>query len=115
MSVHDLLAHPAEARIICWVVFVARRAIEHTPRAEPLDKFRILWIVVILKFFLGIQMIEVAKELVETMNSRQKLVAITKVVLADLRGGIAMWLKQLLQWLGLPSEEALSWRREGQP
>jgi hypothetical protein len=44
----------------------------------------ILWIVRVFRFFLGIQVVEVSEELVETMVSGKKLVLITQVVLPEL-------------------------------
>ena len=48
-----------------------------------------------LRFVLRVEMVQVAKELVETVDSRQELIAVAKVVLAELPGHIAEWLEQL--------------------
>jgi len=44
---------------------------------------------------LGIEVVEVAEELVEAVHGRQELVAVAKMVLAELAGGIALRLEQL--------------------
>ena len=68
---------------------------EHAARAELLLERRILGIVGQLRLFLGVQVIEVAEELVEAVHGRQVLVAIAEVVLAELAGGVAERLQQL--------------------
>ena len=52
-------------------------------------------IVHFLGFFLGVQVIQVAEELVEAVHRRQVLVAVTEVVLAELAGAIAERLERL--------------------
>ena len=52
-------------------------------------------IVHFLGFLLGVQVIQVAEELVEAVHGRQVLVAITEVVLAELAGAIAERLERL--------------------
>ena len=46
------------------------------------------------RLVLGIQMIEVAEELVEAMHRGQEFVAVAKMVLAELPGRIALRLEQ---------------------
>ena len=47
-----------------------------------------------LRLVLGIEMIEVAEKLVEAVYGRQEFVSVAKVVLAELAGGVALWLEQ---------------------
>ena len=89
-----LLADLAEARIDGGVVRVAGLALEHAARAELGEVGRVLRIVGQLGLFLGIQVIEVAEELVEAVDGRQRLVAVADVVLAELPGGVAEVLEQ---------------------
>ena len=70
-------------------------AVEHAARAELLLERRILGIVGQLRLFLGVQVIEVAEELVEAVHGRQVFVPIAEVVLAELAGGVAERLEQL--------------------
>ncbi len=51
-------------------------------------------IVVHLRLFLGVQVIEVAEELVEAVIGRQHVVEVAEVVLAELPGRIALVLEQ---------------------
>ena len=51
--------------------------------------FGILGIVGQFRFFFGVQVIEIAKEFVESVHGRQVLVAIAEMVLAELAGGVA--------------------------
>ena len=48
-------------------------------RSELLFEFRVFWIEIAFRFFLGIQVIEIAKEFIETMICRQKLIAIAEM------------------------------------
>jgi hypothetical protein len=53
-----------------------------------------LGLVLELWFLLGIQVIEVAEELVEAVVARQMLVAVAQMVLAELAGGVALGFEQ---------------------
>ena len=55
----------------------------------------ILRIVLVLGLLLGVQVIEIAEELVEAVQRRQKLVLVAEMVLAELAGGVAERLEQL--------------------
>ena len=46
-------------------------------------------VVVELGLLLGVEVVEVAEELVEAVHGRQELVAVAEVVLAELPGGVA--------------------------
>ena len=46
------------------------------------------------RLFLGVEVIEIAVELVEAVDGRQNLVLVAKVVLAELAGGVALRLEQ---------------------
>ena len=89
-----LLADLAEARIDRRVVAVGRLAPEHAARPELGEVGRILRIVRQLRLFLGVEVVEVAEELVEAVDRRQRLVAVADVVLAELAGGVAEVLEQ---------------------
>ena len=55
-------------------------------------------VVVHLRLFLGVEVIEVAEELVEAVIGRQHVVEIAEVVLAELAGGVALVLQQRRRW-----------------
>ena len=57
-------------------------------RPELLLELGILRVVGVLRFLLGIQVIEVSKELVEAVCRRKELVAVAEVVLAKLAGHV---------------------------
>ena len=84
-----LLADLAELLVDCRIVLVGCLALQHAARSVFLSERGILRIVVILGLFLGVQVIEVAEEFVESVNRRQMLVAVAEVVLAELAGGVA--------------------------
>ena len=89
-----LLADFAETGIDCGIVNVRRLASEHAARTEFSAIGRILRIVGQLRLFLGIEMVEVAKELIKAVYRRQRWVAIPDVVLAELPCGVAEVLEQ---------------------
>ena len=66
-------------------------------RAEPLAEVRELLVgrvVGMLRLLLGVEVVEVAEELVEAVHRRQELVAVAEVVLAELAGGVALLLER---------------------
>ena len=76
------------------IVDVGRLAIENAARAELGEVGRVLRIVGQLRLLLGVEMVEVAEELIEAVHGRQRGVAIADVVLAELARGIAEVLEQ---------------------
>src|SRR5262245_36562520 len=67
-----------------------RPGVQHAARAKLGLVFRILLrrVVEFFRFFLGIQVVEIAEPFVETVSGGQELVAVTQMVFADLRGGV---------------------------
>ena len=92
-GLHALLGQRAGVSIVCPPLPSAS-AVQHAARAELLLERRILRIVGQLRLFLGVQVIEVAEELVEAVHGRQVLVPVAEVVLAELAGGVAERLEQ---------------------
>ena len=90
-----LLADPAEARVLRRIVAIGRLAFQHAARAELGAELGVLRIVGVLRLLLGVEVVEVAEELVEAVHGRQELVAVAEVVLAELAGGVALRLEQL--------------------
>ena len=90
-----LPADPAPARILGRVVDVGRLGAQHAARAELLPKARVPRVVEVLGLLLGVQVVEVAEELVEPVHGRQVLVLVAQVVLAELPGGVAERLEEL--------------------
>ena len=91
-GVFDLLpADAPELRIRGRIVLVGGPAVQHAPRSEGLLVLGIFLarVVELLRLFFGVQVVQVAEPLVEAVDRRQELVAITEVVLAELRGGVA--------------------------
>ena len=68
-------------------------AMEHAARAEDLLEGLAAWqhhvagVVLVFRLLLGVEVIEVAEELVEAVHGGQVLVAVALVVLAELAGG----------------------------
>ena len=89
-----LLADLAEARIDRGIVRRRGLALQHAARAELGEVRRILGIVGQLRLLLGVEVVEVAEELVEAVDRGQRFVAIADVVLAELAGGVAEVLEQ---------------------
>ena len=85
----------AEGGIDGRVVRVAGLASQHAARAELGPEVRILRIVGVLRLFLGVEVIEIAEELVEAVHRRQMFVAVAEMVLAELAGGVAEGLQDV--------------------
>ena len=80
------------------VVLVGGPAVQHAARAELLAELREVLrgrVVRQLRLLFGVQVVEVAEELVEAVHRRQILVAVAQVVLAELPGRVAQRLEQL--------------------
>ena len=90
-----LLADLAEAWIDGRIVTVACLASQHPARPELGLERRIFWVIRVFRVFLGIEVIEVAEELIEAMHGRQVFIAVAEMVLAELAGGIAERLERL--------------------
>ena len=85
-GLHALLGQRASVLDLLCPVRI-RPGVQDTARAELLPEFGVLRVVQVLRFFLGIQVVEVAEELVEAVHRRQVLVTVALVVLAELPGG----------------------------
>ena len=70
-------------------------AVQNAPRAEALLERRVLRVVRVLGLLLGVEVVEVAEELVEAVHGRQELVLVAEMVLAELAGRVAERLEQL--------------------
>ena len=90
-----LLAPRAEPRILARGVRGRGDAFQDAARSEGGLEGRILGIVDVLRLLLGIEVIEVAEELVEAVHGRQEVVAVAEMVLAELAGGVAQRLDQV--------------------
>ena len=91
---HPLLAERAGGLDLLRAVGVGP-GVDHAARRIPLDQLRILEVVGILELFLGVEVVERAHELVEAVRGGQVLVEVAEVVLAELRGHVALRLEQL--------------------
>ncbi|MNQ93271.1 hypothetical protein D3C85_1087290 [compost metagenome] len=80
--------------------------VDHPARAVLFPELRVFRIVVSLWFFLGIHVVEIAEELVETVLGRQVLVAVAHMVLAELPGRIALLLHHIANG-GRPIRDAM--------
>ena len=64
---------------------------KHTPGSVPLLEVRVFrrpGIILVLGFLLGVQVVQVAEELVEAVHSRQELVLVAEMVLPELARGV---------------------------
>ncbi len=86
---NGLLADTAKAWIFGGIVPVCGLALEDTARAQIRAESGIARVVEVLRFFLGVEVIEIAEEFVEAMYGGQKFVTVAEMVLAELAGGVA--------------------------
>ena len=89
---HALLGERAEV-LDGLATLAVSFAFENAARTELLEEFRILRVVGVLGFLLGIEVVKAADELIEAVHRRQMFVEIALVVLAELAGGIALALE----------------------
>jgi hypothetical protein len=90
-----LLANLAPSRLLGGrIVLVDGPRVDHAARTEALAKLRILRIVGHLRLFLGVQVVEIAEELVEAVVGGQHVVQVAQVVLAKLACGVTLLLQQ---------------------
>ena len=68
---------------------------EYAAWPELLLELGVFRIVRIFRVFLGIQMVQIAEELIESMNGRQKSVLVAKMVLPELAGCVSERFEQL--------------------
>ena len=93
-----LFADAPPARMLGGIVFLGGPGVQDAARPEDIlevGKIRFGRIVYMLRFLIGVEVIEVAIELVEAVGGGQVLVLIAEVVLAKLAGGVAQRLEQL--------------------
>ena len=90
-GLHPLLGQRAGVLDALGAVAV-RPGVDHAAGAEVLAEVREVLlgrVVVELGLLLGVEVVEVAEELVEAVHRGQELVAVAEVVLAELPGGVA--------------------------
>src|SRR5690606_14181034 len=83
-----------EARVERRVIHVDGDAVEYTARAIAGVEAGVLAPHAQLRFLLGVKVIQVAVKLVEAIDGGQVLVAVAKVVLAELAGAVTQLLEQ---------------------
>ena len=93
-----LLADASVLGLLGRIVGVGRPRADHAPRQQLVVQRRkvvLVGVVGALGLFFGVEVVEVAEELVEAVRRREIDVAITEVVLAELAGRVAVRLEQL--------------------
>jgi hypothetical protein len=78
------------------------------PRPEAFAELRILWVVRVFRLLFGIQVVEVAEELIEAVVGGQKLVLITQMVLPKLPGCITERLEKFRDARVFPTQADVS-------
>ena len=84
LLVDRLHALPGQRTGVLDLLGPSGEAVDHAARAEPLLELGVLRVVGVLRLLLGVEVVEVAEELVEAVAGRQHLVAVAEVVLAEL-------------------------------
>ena len=84
-----------QARLLGWVVRFRCPAVEHTSRPECRFESRVLRVVREFRLLFRVQVVEVAEELVETMDRGQELVLVAQMVLPELAGDVALRFQQV--------------------
>jgi hypothetical protein len=63
-------------------------------KGRTVGELQVARVVLVLRLLLGVEVVEVAEELVEAVVGGQELVLVAEVVLAELAGGVAAGLEQ---------------------
>ena len=84
-----LLAPFAEAGIFPRGLGGACGAPHYTTRTKLEFELGVLGVIGVLRLVLGVEVIKIAKELIEAVDGRQELVAVTEMVLPELSGHVA--------------------------
>ena len=83
---------------------------ENASRSELFLECRVLWVVRVFGFFLGIEMVEVAKELVEAVHRREKFVLVSQMILAELTRGVPERLQEFRNgWIFRTNTDVGTW------
>ena len=90
-----LLAPLPEAGVLAWNGLGRRGAAHHPARPKFLAELRAFGIVGMLRLVLGVEVVEVAEELIEAVHGGQELVAVAEMVLAELTGHVAERLQEV--------------------
>src|SRR5262249_33895575 len=107
------LADATELRIDGGIVFVAGLALEDAARTEFLPELGILRVIGILRLLFGVQVIEVAEELVEPVHGGEVLIAIAEMVLAELACRIPKVLEELSdRWVFRTEADGRAWESD---
>jgi hypothetical protein len=95
---NGLLADAAEAFVLGGVVDVGSLAVQDSTRhEEPFDEGIVPGILRLLRLLLGVQVVQVAVELVEAVHGREELVAIAQMVLPNLGSHVTLRFEQVGQ------------------
>ena len=89
-----LLADSTEPWVHCRVVDVGCLTVHNSSRTVLRAECRVLWVVPVFRFFLGVEVVQITVKFIEAMDRWQKFIAVAKVVLAKLTGCLALALQQ---------------------
>ena len=67
---------------------------QDSARTETFSECRILRIVDILRLFFGIEVVKIAKELIEAVLGREKFIFVAKMIFSELSGRVTQRFKQ---------------------
>ena len=80
---------------IFWVPSGLAQRVDHAAGREFLAHRRVLEVVGMFRLLAGVEVVERAEELVEAVRGGQRLVGVAEMVLAELRGHVALRLEEL--------------------
>ena len=84
-----LLADCAPARLDCRIVGIGCPAMNEIARSNCVTDHRVRRIRVPVRIGHGVEVIEIAEELIESVDAREVLVQVAQMVLAELACGVA--------------------------
>ena len=87
----DLLSDSPKTRIDGWIVHIGCLTIHDPTWTVLLEECRVFGIIGLLRLLFSIKVVEIAKELVKSMDSRQEFVSISQVIFSKLSSGVPLF------------------------
>ena len=78
------------AGVVDVVDLAVSEAVDHASGTEFFLKLGRVWVIGMFRFFFGVEVVEIAEEFIETVGGGEHVVAIAKMIFAELTGEIAL-------------------------
>jgi hypothetical protein len=90
-----LRTHFSKYRVDRGVIFVSSPTVNDAARQKKRSEPWVFRIIGVFWLLFGVQVVQIAEELIKTVDTRQKLIAVAQMVLAELGGRVSQGLQDL--------------------